>query len=135
MFDVEPEISLDVDVPFVLETRLSGRHTQPPGVEQLPGWETLLAAAVGEPVPRQWLTATSAGLDGLRLCRRDGPRDDEEYVVVLRQIWIGRSVAGHAILLSKHSPELTPASCTPLESNNGTQAVRVRIVCGFAGRR
>lgn len=98
-FELELGISLDVERPFSLEVRLLGRHTQPPNIRLLDGWEQLMADALGEPVPRQWQTAVAAGIDGLRLRRRDSLRDTEEYVAVLRQAWIGSSSTSHAICL------------------------------------
>lgn len=98
-FELELGISLDVERPFLLELRLFGRHTQPPNIRLLEGWELLMADALGEPVPRQWQTAVAAGIDGLRLRRRDSLRNTEEYVAVLRQAWIGSSSTSHAICL------------------------------------
>jgi hypothetical protein len=103
-FELELGISLDVERPFLLEVRLFGRHTQPPNVRLLDGWELLMADALGEPVPRQWQTAVAAGIDSLRLRRRDSLRDTEEYVALLRQAWIGSSTTSHAICLPGSTP-------------------------------
>jgi len=129
-FDMELGISLDVDVPYVLETRVFGRHTQPRGVEQSPGWESLLADALCEPIPRQWLSAAAAGIDGLRMKRRDGLRDQEEYVAVFRQAWIGRSSGSHAICLpttrkGTHARLIHAAESFWLERTTSGESVRV----------
>ncbi len=119
-FELELGISLDVERPFLLELRLFGRHTQPPNIRLLDGWDLLMADALGEPVPRQWQTAVAAGIDGLRLRRRDSLRDTEEYVAVLRQAWIGSSSTSHAICLpgastGTHGRILYAAECFWLE--------------------